>query len=162
MLWGACMHYEQHTASVQSPQLTAHCRHRINKCGLLCSSLLPTYERLRLTSHWRMHRVTLVSMILPTMALTAFFLLMCHLPTSSMQASGVTLSSCCSHLQIAVPSRTDVPEYQKLRSMVHEIVGRINGAFGTLTYVPIHHLDRQLSFHELCALYAVTGLCVCG
>lgn len=62
---------------------------------------------------------------------------------------------CC--LQIAVPSRTDVPEYQKLRSMVHEIVGRINGAFGTLTYVPIHHLDRQLSFHELCALYAVTG-----
>lgn len=59
--------------------------------------------------------------------------------------------------QIAVPSRTDVPEYQKLRSMVHEIVGRINGAFGTLTYVPIHHLDRQLSFHELCALYAVTG-----
>lgn len=48
--------------------------------------------------------------------------------------------------QIAVPSRTDVPEYQKLRSMVHEIVGRINGAFGTLTYVPIHHLDRQLSF----------------
>jgi hypothetical protein len=59
--------------------------------------------------------------------------------------------------QIAVPSRTDVPEYQRLRSMVHEIVGRINGAFGTLTYVPIHHLDRQLSFHELCALYAVTG-----
>lgn len=50
-----------------------------------------------------------------------------------------------------------MPEYQKLRSMVHEIVGRINGAFGTLTYVPIHHLDRQLSFHELCALYAVTG-----
>ena len=60
-------------------------------------------------------------------------------------------------VQIAVPSRTDVPEYQKLRSMVHEIVGRINGAFGTLTYVPIHHLDRQLNFHELCALYAVTG-----
>lgn len=63
----------------------------------------------------------------------------------------------CLPVQIAVPSRTDVPEYQKLRSMVHEIVGRINGAFGTLTYVPIHHLDRQLSFHELCALYAVTG-----
>lgn len=61
-------------------------------------------------------------------------------------------------VQIAVPSRTDVPEYQRLRSMVHEIVGRINGAFGTLTYVPIHHLDRQLSFHELSALYAVTDV----
>ncbi|KAK9830458.1 hypothetical protein WJX72_011880 [[Myrmecia] bisecta] len=61
-------------------------------------------------------------------------------------------------VQIAVPSRTDVPEYQRLRSMVHEVVGRINGHYGTLTHVPIHHLDRQLSFHELCALYAITDV----
>ncbi|KAK6134447.1 hypothetical protein DH2020_031812 [Rehmannia glutinosa] len=60
-------------------------------------------------------------------------------------------------LQIAVPTRTDVPEYQKLTSQVHEIVGRINGRFGTLTAVPIHHLDRSLDFHGLCALYAVTA-----
>lgn len=38
---------------------------------------------------------------------------------------------------------------QRLRSMVHEIVGRINGRYGTLTENPIHHLDRQLSFHEV-------------
>lgn len=61
-------------------------------------------------------------------------------------------------MQIAVPSRTDVPEYQKLTSLVHEIVGRINGRFGTLTTVPIHHLDRSLAFHELCALYAITDV----
>ncbi|WJX47337.1 Trehalose-6-P synthase/phosphatase complex synthase subunit [Trifolium repens] len=61
-------------------------------------------------------------------------------------------------LQIAVPSRTDCPEYQKLTSQVHEIVGRINGRFGTLTAVPIHHLDRSLDFHALCALYAVTDV----
>ncbi|XP_072966589.1 alpha,alpha-trehalose-phosphate synthase [UDP-forming] 1-like [Typha angustifolia] len=61
-------------------------------------------------------------------------------------------------LQIAVPTRTDVPEYQKLTSQVHEIVGRINGRFGTLTAVPIHHLDRSLEFHALCALYAVTDV----
>ncbi|KAJ4726520.1 Alpha,alpha-trehalose-phosphate synthase 1 [Melia azedarach] len=61
-------------------------------------------------------------------------------------------------LQIAVPTRTDVPEYQKLTSQVHEIVGRINGRFGTLTTVPIHHLDRSLDFHALCALYAVTDV----
>ncbi|GKB76653.1 alpha,alpha-trehalose-phosphate synthase [UDP-forming] 1-like protein [Tanacetum coccineum] len=59
-------------------------------------------------------------------------------------------------LQIAVPTRTDVPEYQKLTCQVHEIVGRINGKFGTLTTVPIHHLDRSLDFHALCALYAIT------
>ena len=41
---------------------------------------------------------------------------------------------------------------------MHEIVGRINGHYGTLTHVPIHHLDRQLSFHELCALYAITDV----
>ncbi|KAK1324388.1 Alpha,alpha-trehalose-phosphate synthase [UDP-forming] 1 [Acorus calamus] len=61
-------------------------------------------------------------------------------------------------LQIAVPTRTDVPEYQKLTSQVHEIVGRINGRFGTLTAVPIHHLDRSLEFHALCALYAITDI----
>ncbi|XP_031488326.1 alpha,alpha-trehalose-phosphate synthase [UDP-forming] 1-like isoform X4 [Nymphaea colorata] len=61
-------------------------------------------------------------------------------------------------LQIAVPTRTDVPEYQRLTSQVHEIVGRINGRFGTLTAVPIHHLDRSLDFHALCALYAITDV----
>lgn len=63
-------------------------------------------------------------------------------------------------VQIAVPTRMDVPEYQQLRSLVHEIVGRINGKFGTLTHVPIHHLDRSLEFHELVALYAVTDVCL--
>ncbi|XP_024539145.1 alpha,alpha-trehalose-phosphate synthase [UDP-forming] 1-like [Selaginella moellendorffii] len=61
-------------------------------------------------------------------------------------------------VQIAVPTRTDVHEYQKLSSQVHEIVGRINGRFGTLTTVPIHHLDRSLEFCELCALYAITDV----
>nr|GMC70285.1 alpha,alpha-trehalose-phosphate synthase [UDP-forming] 1 [Ipomoea batatas] len=61
-------------------------------------------------------------------------------------------------LQIAVPTRTDVPEYQKLTSQVHEIVGRINGRFGSLSAVPIHHLDRSLDFGALCALYAVTDV----
>ncbi|XP_070675462.1 alpha,alpha-trehalose-phosphate synthase [UDP-forming] 1-like [Malus domestica] len=55
-----------------------------------------------------------------------------------------------------VPTRTDVPEYQKLTSQVHEIVGRINGRFGTLTAVAMRHLDRSLHLHALCALYAVT------
>ncbi|CAI9784295.1 unnamed protein product [Fraxinus pennsylvanica] len=61
-------------------------------------------------------------------------------------------------LQIAVPTRTDVPEYQKLTSQVHEIVGCTNGRFGTLSAVPIHHLDRSLDFHALCALYSVTDV----
>jgi trehalose 6-phosphate synthase/phosphatase len=63
-------------------------------------------------------------------------------------------------VQIAVPTRTDVAEYQRLTSQVHEIVGRINGRFGTLGSVPIQHLDCSLAFTELCALYAVTDVCL--
>lgn len=40
--------------------------------------------------------------------------------------------------------------------MVHEIVGRINGRYGTLTENPIHHLDRQLSFHEVQTLELIS------
>jgi trehalose 6-phosphate synthase/phosphatase len=63
-------------------------------------------------------------------------------------------------VQIAVPTRTNVREYKRLANQVHEIVGRINGRFGTLASVPIHHLDRSLAFDELCALYAVTDVCL--
>ena len=63
-------------------------------------------------------------------------------------------------VQIAIPSRKDVLEYQKLTSVVHEMVGRINGRFGSLTQNPIHFLDCSLDFHNLCALYAVTDVLV--
>jgi len=61
-------------------------------------------------------------------------------------------------VQIAVPTRSNVREYKRLANQVHEIVGRINGRFGSLASVPIHHLDRTLAFDELCALYAVTDV----
>ncbi len=35
-------------------------------------------------------------------------------------------------VQVAVPSRQDVEEYQNLRAVVNELVGRINGKFGEL------------------------------
>lgn len=35
-------------------------------------------------------------------------------------------------VQVAVPSRQDVEEYQNLRAVVNELVGRINGMFGTI------------------------------
>jgi trehalose 6-phosphate synthase len=34
-------------------------------------------------------------------------------------------------VQVAVPSRQDVEEYQNLRAVVNELVGRINGKFGS-------------------------------
>lgn len=63
-------------------------------------------------------------------------------------------------IQIAVPSRQDVEEYQNLRAAVNEAVGRINGRFGTVESMPIHLLHQSVSFEELCALYAVSDLCL--
>uniref|UniRef100_A0A0G4I9Q1 Uncharacterized protein n=1 Tax=Chromera velia CCMP2878 TaxID=1169474 RepID=A0A0G4I9Q1_9ALVE len=64
----------------------------------------------------------------------------------------------CVLVQLAVPSRTVVPEYQRLKSKVHEMVGRINAKRGKLASVPIHYLDKSLSFDQLVALYRVADV----
>jgi len=63
-------------------------------------------------------------------------------------------------VQVAVPSRQDVEEYQNLRAVVNELVGRINGKFGTIEFMPIHFLHQSVSFQELTALYAVSDACL--
>lgn len=63
-------------------------------------------------------------------------------------------------VQVAVPSRQDVEEYQNLRAVVNELVGRINGRFGTIEFMPIHFLHQSVGFDELAALYAVSDACL--
>ncbi|KAK4446267.1 glycosyltransferase [Podospora aff. communis PSN243] len=63
-------------------------------------------------------------------------------------------------VQVAVPSRQDVEEYQNLRAVVNELVGRINGKFGTIEFMPIHFLHQSVPFDELTALYAVSDVCL--
>ncbi|PVH17263.1 alpha,alpha-trehalose-phosphate synthase [UDP-forming] [Candidozyma duobushaemuli] len=63
-------------------------------------------------------------------------------------------------VQVAVPSRGDVEEYQSLRANVNELVGRINGRFGTVEFVPIHYLHKSVSFEELISLYRVSDVCL--
>ncbi|GFF31018.1 alpha,alpha-trehalose-phosphate synthase [UDP-forming] 1 [Aspergillus udagawae] len=63
-------------------------------------------------------------------------------------------------VQVAVPSRQDVEEYQNLRAVVNELVGRINGKFGTVEFMPIHFLHKSVNFDELIALYAVSDACI--
>ncbi|KFK24161.1 hypothetical protein AALP_AAs39702U000100, partial [Arabis alpina] len=61
-------------------------------------------------------------------------------------------------LQIAVPTRNGIGEYQKIRDQCHGLVGRINGRFGSISAVPIIHLDCSIDFNQLCALYAITDV----
>lgn len=63
-------------------------------------------------------------------------------------------------VQLAIPSRGDVEEYQYLRSVVNELVGRINGQFGTIEFVPIHFMHKSIPFEELISLYAVSDACI--
>lgn len=63
-------------------------------------------------------------------------------------------------VQVAVPSRGDVEEYQLLRATVNELVGRINGKFGTVEFVPIHYMHKLVPFDELISLYLVLDVCL--
>jgi trehalose 6-phosphate synthase/phosphatase len=56
-------------------------------------------------------------------------------------------------VQIAVPSRDQVPSYQEARRHLDELVGRINGAFSTVDWVPIHYVQRSLNERQVVALY---------
>jgi len=61
-------------------------------------------------------------------------------------------------IQVAVPSRTDVGAYRKFRHHVDELVGRLNGAFATPHWVPVHYIYRGLSEREVVALYRATDV----
>ncbi len=56
-------------------------------------------------------------------------------------------------VQIAVPSREGVEEYQLMRQDVERLVGRINGAFGKPDWVPVHYRYSTLPREELIATY---------
>ena len=55
-------------------------------------------------------------------------------------------------LQIAPPSRSDVPEYVRLRRELEAAAGRINGRFAEVDWVPIRYLNRPFSRRVLAAL----------
>lgn len=63
-------------------------------------------------------------------------------------------------VQVAVPSRGDVEEYQNLRATVNELVGRINGKFGTVEFMPIHFMHKSIPFDEMIALYDMADVCL--
>ncbi len=61
-------------------------------------------------------------------------------------------------IQIAVPSRELVTSYVEHRQWVNELVGRINGEFGSPQSVPIYLLHQSVSPIELSALYCAADV----
>ncbi|HUG16190.1 MAG TPA: trehalose-6-phosphate synthase [Thermomicrobiales bacterium] len=70
------------------------------------------------------------------------------------------LQGCTTLIQVVVPSREDVPEYQILRSEVERLVGEVNGEFTQPGWVPIHYIYRPLDRTELLAYYRMSDVCV--
>ena len=56
-------------------------------------------------------------------------------------------------INLAVPSRAGVRAYRHFRSEVDGLVGRINGAFATPTWMPVHYMFRGLPERGVLALY---------
>jgi trehalose 6-phosphate synthase/phosphatase len=61
-------------------------------------------------------------------------------------------------LQVAVPSRERIFSYEALQRQVNELVGEINGHFGTADWTPVVYIRRGISQALLAALYAVSDL----
>ncbi len=59
-------------------------------------------------------------------------------------------------LLVVVPSRGEVPQYQRMKQELDERVGQINGRFGTMDWVPIVYQYRSLDFDTLVALYQLS------
>jgi trehalose 6-phosphate synthase/phosphatase len=58
------------------------------------------------------------------------------------------------YILVVVPSRERVERYASLKREIDEMIGRINGEFGTIDWQPVRSIYRPLSFPELIALYA--------
>ena len=59
---------------------------------------------------------------------------------------------------LAVPSRSNVPQYQLLKKEIDELVGRINGDFATVSWTPIWYFYRSVPFENLIDLYTSSDI----
>ncbi len=59
-------------------------------------------------------------------------------------------------LQIAAPSREDVPEYAHMREELETRSGHINGRFSDLGWVPLRYINQPIDQKRLAALYRLS------
>jgi trehalose 6-phosphate synthase/phosphatase len=59
---------------------------------------------------------------------------------------------------IVVPSRVGVEQYDLMKRQLEELVGRINGKYGSLGWMPVVYQYRHVPFIPLVALYAISDV----
>jgi alpha,alpha-trehalose-phosphate synthase [UDP-forming] len=65
-----------------------------------------------------------------------------------------------SFIQISVPSRSEVTEYQEERHRIEAAVGRINGEFGEANWTPVRYLYRSYRRDQLSRFYRAADVCL--
>lgn len=58
-------------------------------------------------------------------------------------------------IQIAVPSRGEVPDYQSYKFQCEQLISKINGQFGNLHWQPIIYINRSIPFEQLLHYYKI-------
>ncbi|MDW3229158.1 MAG: bifunctional alpha,alpha-trehalose-phosphate synthase (UDP-forming)/trehalose-phosphatase [Acidobacteriota bacterium] len=61
-------------------------------------------------------------------------------------------------MMVVVPSRIGVEHYRMMKRQIDEQVGKINGKFGTISWIPIIYQYKFLPFNQLAALYAASDV----
>ncbi len=61
-------------------------------------------------------------------------------------------------IMLAVPSRSEVDAYRKLKASVDELVEEINSTYGDKTWQPIDYMYQSVSFEYLNALYQIADV----
>ena len=61
-------------------------------------------------------------------------------------------------IQIASPSRSEVPEYKDICRVLETEAGHINGRFAEFDWVPINYLNKSFTRHNLIGLYRASRI----
>lgn len=59
---------------------------------------------------------------------------------------------------IVAPSRVGLDHYDSMKRQIEEMVGKINGKFGTMQWTPIRYQYKTISFEPLVALYSISDI----
>lgn len=61
-------------------------------------------------------------------------------------------------LQIVVPSRVEVEEYQQLKLEIEQLVTNVNGELGEPGWMPVQHIFRSFTREEVLAMYRASDV----
>jgi trehalose 6-phosphate synthase len=85
--------------------------------------------------------------------LTARFQAYSHLLEAYPEVRGQTVL-----IQIAPPSRSEVPEYQDIRASLAAVAGQINSRYGEFDWTPLRYINKSFGHHILTGFFRASRI----